>query len=198
MAITFWLRRPILAAARLRLWVREQLRPEEPWLCSGTIDFCESNLSKGMKAVEFGSGRSTPWLAACVGHLLSIEHNEFWYKKVSEKLNAAGVNNVDYRFIPLNHPEQQAEQEIYSPVPAYIAVLDTLENGSVDFALIDGHYRTNCIKYIVPKLARGGYLAVDDVNIWPSIGHLPVPNGWRIVDDSSNGLKRCVIWQSSE
>ena len=62
---------------------------------------------------------------------------------------------------------------------------------------MDGHYRTTCVKRLVPKIAPGGYLLVDDINLWPSLAALPVPAGWRIADDSTNGLKRCVVWQAA-
>jgi hypothetical protein len=61
--------------------------------------------------------------------------------------------------------------------------------------VVDGHYHTHCVRHVVPKLAAGGFLLVDDINLWPSLVDLPIPRDWKIVDDSTNGVKRCIIWQ---
>src|SRR5690606_32274005 len=116
---------------------------------------------------------------------------------VRERITAAGLSNVEYRYVPLSHPMTEPEQAEYTPTPAYVAVADALPDRSIDFAVVDGHYRTNCIRHLVPKMAQGGYLLVDDVNLWPSLAHLPIPSSWPVVDDSTNGVKRCVVWQAT-
>jgi len=196
MAIWFWLTRPRMAIARMRYWLWERANPDRPWLCPGTVRFCESHLSKSMNAVEFGSGRSTRWLSTLVGHVISIEHNAEWYGKVTQQLTEAAVKNVDYRFIPLDHPEYEGERAEYSPAPDYVAAVDELKNQSLDFAVVDGHYRTHCVRHLIPKISPNGYLLVDDINLWPSLEALPIPKNWRVVDDSTNGIKRCIIWKA--
>jgi hypothetical protein len=196
MAIWFWLTRPRMALARVRYWRWERANPDKPWMCPGTIKFCQAHLAKSMVAVEFGSGRSTRWFSTLVGRLLSVEHNAQWYRVVQKQM--AGATNVDYRLVPLNHPESEGERSEYSPVPDYVAVADGLEDQSIDFAVVDGHYRTHCVRHLIPKIAPRGYLLVDDVNLWPSPEALPVPAGWSVADDSTNGIKRCIIWQAAE
>ena len=185
-----------MALARARYWIWERANPEKPWLCPGTIQYCEAHLSKTMLALEFGSGRSTRWLSTLVGHLVSVEHNSDWYAIVRKQLVDASISTVDYRFIPLNHPESEAERTEYNPVPDYVAVADEMKDQSLNLAVVDGHYRTCCVKHLIPKIAPGGYLLVDDINLWPSLDALPVPASWPIVDDSNNGIKRCIIWQA--
>ena len=197
MAIRFWLTRPQLLFHRIRYWVWEESNPDKPWLCPGTVAFCQARLTRSMRALEFGSGRSTRWFASLVGHLASVEHDPRWYEHVNGQLAAAGVSNVDYRYVPLNHPEQEPEQSEYQPTPSYVAVADGFPDLSLDFVVVDGHYRTHCIRRVVPKIAPGGYLLVDDINLWPSLDALPIPANWRIADDSTNRLKRCVIWQAA-
>jgi hypothetical protein len=197
MAITFWLTRPRMALARARYWFWERANPDKPWMCPGTIQFCQDHLSQSMRALEFGSGRSTRWFASLVGQLISVEHNAEWYGVVKQQLADAGVSNVDYRHVPLNHPESEGERAEYAPVPDYVAVADGVADRSLDFAVVDGHYRTHCIRHLVPKMVPNGYLLVDDINLWPSPDVLPIPPGWRVVDDSTNGVKRCIIWQAA-
>jgi hypothetical protein len=197
MAIRFWLTRPRLLAARLRYWVWERMNPDKPWLCPATIAFCQAHLTKSMNALEFGSGRSTGWFATLVGHLISVEHDTQWYAQVRRQLDEARVVNVDYRLIPLSHPVADPELAEYPTVPDYVAVADALPDKSLHLAIVDGHYRTHCIRHLVPKIAPGGYLLVDDAQRWPSLESVPVPADWRVVSNTSNGIKRCVIWQAS-
>lgn len=198
MALLYWVKRPRKLVARLRYWAWEKQNPDKPWMCRGTIAFCQTRLSRGMKALEFGSGRSTLWFSSLVGHLTSVEHDRDWYEQIAGRLSNAQIDNVDYRHIPLNHPESAPEKLAYDQVPDYVAVADCFPDGSLDFVVVDGHYRSNCIERVVPKIARGGFLLVDDVNMWPSLDEFPIPPGWAIVDDSTNGIKRCVIWQATE
>jgi hypothetical protein len=194
--IAFWLRNPHLLPARVIYWLWERRNPDKPWLCRGTIRFCEQKLSNTMQGVEFGSGGSTAWFAKHIGHLTSIEHSEEWYLRVQADLQRQQVRNVNYHLIPLDHPEVELEPEGgYDPAPAYVAILDGFANESLDLVAVDGHYRTTCIRFGVEKLKPGGFLLVDDVNLWPKMTSLPVPSGWDLVDKSSNGLKTTCIWR---
>jgi hypothetical protein len=148
-----------------------------------------------MTALEFGSGRSTRWFSRLVGHLISVEHDSQWFEVVRQQL-AETCKNVDYRLVPLNHPRSEPERAEYSPLPDYVAVADGVADQSLGFAVVDGHYRTTCVRHLIPKIALGGYLLVDDINICPLPESLPIPSGWRVADDSNNGVKRCIIWQA--
>ena len=128
MAIWFWLTRPRMALARVRYWLWERANPDKPWMCPGTVKFCQGHLSKSMSALEFGSGRSTRWFSTLVGHLISIEHNAEWYVLVKKQITDYNIINVDYRLVPLNHPESEGERAEYSPVPDYVAVADGIED----------------------------------------------------------------------
>ena len=59
----FYLRHPQLVPYRIRNWVWERSHPEAPWLCRGTITFAEQHFRGLARGLEFGSGRSTVWLA---------------------------------------------------------------------------------------------------------------------------------------
>jgi len=185
-----------MGLARVRYWLWERANPDKPWMCPGTIRFCQARLSKSMNALEYGSGRSTRWFSTLVGHLTSVEHNASWYETVKARIEADAINNVDYKFVPLNHPESEGERAEYTPVPDYVAVADGFGDRSLDFAVVDGHYRTHCVRHLIPKIALGGYLLVDDINLWGSPDELPIPADWHVADDSTNGIKRCIVWQA--
>lgn len=196
MKLKYWLMRPRMGLARLRYLLWEISNPDKPWMCPGTIRFCQSHLKPTMRAIEFGSGRSTLWFSQLVHQLISVEHNPAWHEKIASRLVDSHRTNVDYRLVHLNHPESTPEQLHYPQVPDYVAVADTLPDQSLDLAIVDGHYRTNCIRHLIPKIAPGGYLLVDDINMWPNPDSLEIPPQWRIADDSTNGIKRCIIWQA--
>jgi len=147
-----------------------------------------------MTGLEFGSGRSTVWFAGKLRRLTSVEHDPDWFATISRKLADAGLRNVDYRLIPLDHPKSAPEQEVYDPLPKYVAIAADFPDESLDFIVVDGHYRSHCIRQSHCKLKPGGFLLVDDANLWPDTKP-PVLTHWLEVSRSSNGLKTTVIWQ---
>jgi hypothetical protein len=196
MSLRFWLTHPRMLAARLQYFVWERMNPDKPWLCPGTVRFCEKHLDRSMKGLEFGSGRSTVWFAGQVGSLTSVEHNSEWFEKVQHLLVERGVTKVDYRFVPPNHAVHEASHAPDQPTPDYVRVAEDFPDRSLDLVVVDGLYRNHCIRRAVRKLRPGGYLLVDDVNVWPSVELIPVPASWPAVNDSTNGLKRCIIWKA--
>ena len=194
MRIGYWIRRPHLLLARLRYWWWEKRNPDKPWLTPGAVDYLQKTLTREMTGLEFGSGRSTAWYASKLGRLISVEHHAGWYAQVKEELARQNVTNVDYRNVPLNHPENAGEKPIYDPAPDYVALAAEFPDQSLDFVVVDGHYRSHCIAAVVTKLKPGGLLLVDDANMWP--GNMPpVPKDWPEVSRTTNGIKFTVIWQ---
>ena len=112
------------------------------------------------RGLEWGSGRSTTWLAARVGHLVTVEHDPAWHARVRGRLEARGLAaKVDYRLIAAPG-DQMAEP----PEHPYAAVADALPDGSLDFALIDGQMRLRCAQKALAKLRPGGLLVLDGAN----------------------------------
>jgi SAM-dependent methyltransferase len=198
MNLGFWVKRPHLIRARLKYWIWEKRHPDEPWLCEGTVTFLANALTPTMHALEFGSGRSTAWFARRVGSLTSVEHSESWHRKVHERLERDGLSNVDYRLVPLDHAEAEPEQEAYHSRPFYVRVVDDFPDDSLDLVVVDGHYRSACIQACIPKLKPGGMLLVDDVNLWGTSDGVPVPHGWRLAHQDSNGIKMTCIWRKPD
>jgi hypothetical protein len=195
MNLKHWVRHPRQGFARVRYWVWERMNPDKPWLCPGTVRFLDRHLTPDMTGLEFGSGRSTRWFAGKVGHLVSVEHHPGWYEQVRSELAARGVANVDYRLVPLDHPEAEGERPEYDPVPRYVAVADGFPDRSLGFVMVDGHYRTHCIRHCLGKLRPGGLLVVDDLNRWPTPEATAVPADWPVADLSTNGIKRTGVWR---
>ena len=195
MNIRYWLKHPELIRARVRYRLWEMAHPESPWLCPQTIAFLEERLRRSMSALEFGSGRSTLWLAKRVGKVTSIEYDQAWYRRVREQVQDLDRDAVSLRYVELDHPHAQPEQELYEQLPRYVAVLDDFEDHSLDMVIVDGHYRTTVLKHCGTKLKKGGLLLVDDVNLWFPADP-PIPSGFVPVDRATNGIKWTGVWEA--
>ena len=120
--------------------------PRQPWWNRRAIARIEPLLRPDWRVVEFGSGMSTPWLAERVGFLHSIEHYDQWFARVSEMLGER--RNVRYELRCLRWT-------------AYSDLSDH-EDGSLDFAVVDGSQRPACVSAVLPKLASPGYIYLDN------------------------------------
>jgi predicted O-methyltransferase YrrM len=112
------------------------------------------------RGLEWGSGRSTIWLATRVAHVLSVEHNSVWYTRVKDALAERGLaEKVAYRLI--DAPADQMAEPLEHP---YAGVADEVADESLDFVLVDGQMRLRCAEKAVAKLKPGGLLALDGAN----------------------------------
>lgn len=108
------------------------------------------------KGHEWGSGRSTVWLARKVGGLTSVEHHPAWGETVRELLRAEHVaDKVDYHVVGDTDAESQQ---------AYVSTVHRYADHSLDFCLVDGILRDRCALAALPKIKPGGILIIDNVN----------------------------------
>ena len=171
--------RPRYVADRVRLAVHQRLHPDAPWLTAEATRMLDAWLQPDHVGIEWGSGRSTRWFAQRVRHLLSVEHHAGWHGAVSEQLAADGIANVDYKLLPCE-PERVETPEWIATMfaSAYVRAVDAFEPRSIDFALVDGMYRSACALAVIPKLRSGGRLVVDNVNWFlPSPSRAPTSRG---------------------
>jgi hypothetical protein len=138
----------------------EKSHPDAPWLAESAILFLDSYLQADDIGFEWGSGRSTLWLARRVAHLYSIEDNRRWFRAVKNDLKAARLaDKVTYRFIPCECSEMDEPAD-----HPYAGAANALPEASLDFALIDGNIRASCMRLILSKLKPGGLLILDNAN----------------------------------
>ncbi|MFY9469912.1 MAG: class I SAM-dependent methyltransferase [Solirubrobacterales bacterium] len=126
--------------------------PELPWIPFNAIQRIGNLLEPGWDMVEFGSGMSTAWYARRVARLQSIEHDAGWHKRISKT-------------IPKNVRYDLRSEDGY-------ATLADREDGSIDFAVIDGILRGDCMAEVIPKIKPGGWIYLDN-----SDKDMTVPNG---------------------
>ena len=171
--------RPRYVADRVRLAMHQKLHPDAPWLTAEATRRLEDWLLPTHVGIEWGSGRSTLWFAQRVKHLVSVEHHAGWHAAVAESLEKAGLHNVDFRLHPCA-PERIETPEWIAAMFAsdYVRAVDAFGPKSIDFALVDGMYRSACALAVLPKLRPGGRLIVDNVNWFlPSDSRAPSSRG---------------------
>jgi predicted O-methyltransferase YrrM len=142
---------------QLRLW--ERRHPDAPWLVAEAVALLETWLRKGDVVVEFGSGRSTVWLAARVDRVISVEHDRSWYARVAAQLEAANVRNVEYHYVAIRAPTEADVQEA-----TYLRPVTEALTGPADMILVDGILRDASAMWALAHVRRGGIVVIDNVN----------------------------------
>jgi predicted O-methyltransferase YrrM len=151
-------RTPRYVCHRVRQLLYERAHPDDPWLTPTAIGLLGTLLRPADTGAEFGSGRSTLWFAARVAALTSVEHDIRWHEAVTARLKERGLGNVDYILAPDDQPLERGGDS------AYARTALAFPDASLDFALVDGHYRDYSAKFIMPKIKPGGMLIIDNVN----------------------------------
>ncbi len=147
-----------------------------------------------MSAFEWGSGRSTTWFAQRLGHITSIENDAVWYEQVQETLKHVKISNVSLKLVPLEHAYADLYFPYYDPLPHYVEAISEVADESLDFVVVDGHYRQACTWLAMRKIKPGGYLLIDNTD-WLPREQWPVPFAWPIVHQSRNVLTQTTLWQ---
>ena len=144
---------------RFQLHVWERRHPDAPWLVAEAVSLLETWLRKGDIVVEFGSGRSTLWLAARVARVISVEHDPTWYARVEAQLETANVHNVEYHYVPIPASANAHVQEA-----AYLRPVNEALTGSADMILVDGILRDAAAVWALEHVRHGGIVVIDNVN----------------------------------
>ena len=150
---------------RSRLWLWERGNPDSPWLTPRAVSLLSDLLRPDDRAFEWGSGRSTRWLAERTSRLTSVEHDPAWHARVSREL--AGHARAECWL-------RACASQDGPPDPAYCGAIEGFADGSLDLVLIDGLFRDECARRSLAKLAPGGLLVLDNSNWFlPSRSHAP-------------------------
>ncbi len=190
------------AKAALYAW----RHPRVPWLTRQAVGCLTQHLGPSQAGFEWGSGRSTAWLADRIRSLTSVESDPTWFARVQKLLRAKDIRNVALHFLDADSPQ-------------YVALIDEEVDQSLDFVLVDGvsERRDSCALAAVPKVRPGGLLIVDDVHRYlPSDsvaphalapGDNPLTPTWeefasRVADWplhwTTDGVRDTAIWRCPE
>lgn len=180
--------------------------PETPWTSQASIHTFEKILTSEMVGLEYGSGKSTLFFAKRLRHLTSVEHNEAWYKIISEKLLLRTQKNISYHFIPpaivpsaqdysfysdynLNEQEFQIRTEYHD----YFSFVKSFPESHFDFILVDGRARVECCLNAISKLKPGGIFALDNSDRKRYAPVFKVLSNWKRVT-TTTGLFDTTLW----
>jgi len=183
-----------------------RLKPDMPWLTPAAVAFLDEWLGPQDVGIEWGSGRSTAWLASRMGRLVSIEHNAGWHKKTADDLARRHLDNVKYVLA-------EVADGAGGPDHPYVTAAREAPSGEVSFVLVDGVLRDHCAKLAMELLRPGGLLVIDDAHRYlPHASRSPNALGehasalgeiWQNVRDelrtwrrywTSNGIKDTVFY----
>jgi predicted O-methyltransferase YrrM len=152
---SFWPPRHAFNRFLAELYRRRNL--DEPWLTREAIGMLTDLIRRDDRILEWGAGTSTAWLAARADRVLSIEHDPTWFARVSADLTRAGLSHSEVRLLS----NQPAHEPSASP---YVRVVDDFGEGELGLAFVDGEHRSACALAVLPKLASGGVLVLDDAH----------------------------------
>ncbi len=177
-----------------------------PWMTPAAIDILNAVLTPGMKGFEFGSGRSTLFIAPRVKELVSLEHDQQWFAHIEAELKDKKLSNVNYvKILPdggaskaIGYPRSNYENYIMPATPAtcytqYYSYIDQFPDASFDFIIVDGRARVECAQHAIPKLKPGGMLILDNAE---RLRYRAVHNllkEWKKVFTTS-GITDTVFW----
>lgn len=120
-----------------------------PWFTADSIKFLDSYIKKDTKILEFGSGRSTVWMAKRSDCVVSVEDDPKWMQWVHENAPNASV--------------------ILTTLKNYSSIPDKYPNEYFDLIIIDGDSpspsedtRYQCVEKSIRTLKRGGVLFFDN------------------------------------
>jgi SAM-dependent methyltransferase len=185
--------------------IYEQRNPDAPWITARAAWILNELLRKSDNGLEYGSGRSTVWLAKRTNSLVSVEGSPDWYARVNDRLSSEGLTNVSYKYVQTDCRLANCPGR-----PIYVMADPNLRPGCLDYALVDGYYRDECIMRALDLLKPGGILILDNANWFiprktRSPGSASVPPeglwseflsraaGWRLIW-TTNGVSDTAIW----
>lgn len=163
-------------AARLRNILYQVIHPGRPWLTQPAIAFLMTWLKPDMTGFEWGSGKSTLWLARRCAKLVSVEDDSEWFARVRHKVERLGV---DYCLIPTS-----------AGCDEYAGRIAEYPDGHFDFILVDGSCRDRCVELASRKVRKGGIVVLDNADLGYDVSALA--GFTRIATD--NGVWRTDIY----
>jgi hypothetical protein len=116
-----------------------------PWVTYSFIDFIKTRINSEHSIFEFGSGNSTFFYAKWAQKVVSVEHDQDWFNKIS----ATKPANSEMIYCSLETDGK------YCRMPLS---LDTKFN----VIIVDGRDRVNCCRNAVDALTQNGILVLDD------------------------------------
>jgi hypothetical protein len=134
----------------------------EPWVVRDAISFLGGILDPKWVGIEWGAGSSTPWYAARLNQLTSIEHDPVWACCVIKEMTAQeSFSRWQMRFVPSapeGHPAFMGSGGRY--YSRYVYAARDVQMPS--FIAIDGRARSVCLDEAVRMIQPLGAILLDN------------------------------------
>lgn len=144
---------------RTILKLNEIKHPNSPWWTKDAIQIMDKILKKTDNVLEFGSGRSSIWLANRCNHVTTVEHDKSWAEKVKNLAERRGVSIT--MIVPEIRSDIWNEDEKESSL--YVEH-QSIKEKKFDVIIVDGLFRGSCAKSALELLSENGVILVDNVN----------------------------------
>ena len=165
--------RYVLDQTRVSIATRRHGIEGQPWITADARAKLETLLRPSDRALEFGSGGSTEWLARHVGSLRSVEGFDRWHAPLAQRLAAHGIDNVQLLLVSAEKLGHQTEEHR----EAYVNAHPDVEPESLDVVFVDGEYRDDTALRGIELLRSGGLFVLDNSNTYlPS----PTRTPWKV------------------
>ena len=105
------------------------------------------------------------WFAQRVRHITSVEGRRSWFEEVGCWLAKHDLaERVTLCLAEVTSEYDFSKEEI----ERYAGMIDKIEDGSLDFVLVDGHFREACLANVFTKIRLGGLLIIDNTDVLPA------------------------------
>lgn len=203
--VPYWRYRVLRPLLKLK-YKNYRRKGDLPWLSPTSIEFFKGYLNDSLVGCEFGSGMSTLFFAKQVKHFVSVEHYKPWHEIVTKKLSDNKISNVDYLFIDKQEPTSpKTSTETFPGIEGmdsydyrkdfinYFSALDSYEDESFDFIIVDGRARPECVFATIAKLKPNGFMILD--NSERDRYNIVFENlkSWEMIN-TTNGLTNTTFW----
>ena len=147
-----------------------------PWITFEVIDFLNKQITPSFKIFEYGGGGSTLFFLKRAAQVVTVEHDDAWFAKLSDEINKRGMNHWKGELIKAQEGDLVSEPKIAEPdhftsedlpskgknYKAYAEAIAAYNDNYFDLVMVDGRARPSCIKQSIPKIKPGGLLVLDN------------------------------------
>lgn len=164
-----------------REWKRFMLaQPMAPWFVPDAVHFLESLLTRDLKVFEWGSGRSTVWLAMHGAHVTSVETDRHWFEDVSREVDQRGLQSL----VDLHLTDATGKD--------YADIIRSC-GGPFDLVIVDGIDRVDCLAAVSAFVKSDGVIVVDNAD---RADLIPALASWtsRLIRSFDNGVNRTSFY----
>ena len=128
--------------------------PGQPWLPRSFVEQVEAWDTSRWIVFEWGTGWSTLWLASRCAHVYTVEHDDYWHRRITDAARERGLSNITFYKFASDITDGWAR--VTDP-EAYARAIDAAGEAHgrpFDMVLIDGVVRWRCAELAVRHVGK--------------------------------------------